>query len=179
MENDICLWERLSSESSDDYALFTHYLASPLPRSLEVFCKKSGRKYADIYALASKNRWKDRCDAWDSKVQKQVLGVVLESKIAKAKEYAEMHLEIAASMRELGAREIQNLTALAKKSDIPGLIKPREAAQLIEMGVRLEREIVQEMGLDTEGERDLDLSQLSDEEILQLSRLTEKALRKR
>lgn len=179
MENDICLWERLISESPDDYMLFTHYLASPLPRSLEAFCKKSGRKYIDIYALASKNRWKDRCDAWDSKVQKQVLGVVLESKIATAKEYAEMHLNIAANMRELGAREIQNLTALAKKSDIPGLIKPREAAQLIEMGVRLEREIVREMGLDTEVGNDLDLSKLSDEEILELSRLTEKASRKR
>jgi hypothetical protein len=94
-----------------------------------------------------------------------------------AREIAIDHMVLLASVRELTTKEFGKLVESSRNSEMPGLVKPNTLVRMAEVVVKLDR-LVRGETTENVGTTDMDLSQLSPEELRTMHELMTKAEKK-
>jgi hypothetical protein len=192
-------WERRSIESEEAWAAFVRYRDLPSGvRTLQQVATTLKKTLQIIGRWSSRYQWVERCRAWDAFVDKKKR----EAEIDAVMDMRKRHIETSMALQGAGALALQKIIASERAPQIgsdgqplrgpdgkillaPLVLKPSEARDLIELGMRIERinrgepeAIVEERVV--EDKRPIeqlvyDYSKLSVEELKALKKLTEKA----
>ncbi|MDR1630081.1 MAG: hypothetical protein LBS36_07720 [Oscillospiraceae bacterium] len=188
----IALWEQQPDESTDQYVKFCRYRdmrytaadGTKLDGIQTPFGKRSIRGLAvllgmtgwrDLGKLSARFRWAERCDAYDVEIERQAREQSERAILKMRKD----HADLAAQMIKKAAKRL--LTIPEEE------IEAKDIARLVDVGVKIERlsrgestenkQISGEATLNHKGtvkleeQNKLDLSGLSDEELIQLEKL--------
>jgi hypothetical protein len=177
------LWERMTGESAKQYERFCKYrdmkhLTPTSNRSLRKLAKELGIRRQTIEELSVKFNWVARAEAYDLDLARQIR----EQNEAEIMEMRKNHALLASQMIKKAAKRL--LTMPEEE------ITASDIVRLVDVGVKIERlsrgestenkQISGEAKITHQGEvkvrspGDLNLSSLSDEELLELEQLLEK-----
>lgn len=167
-------WERQPFEGDLEWALFQEYLALPAPRSVRTLARQGGPlSWSQLETLALDHGWFARARLWDAHLDKLRQDTIEREVQEDARAVAKRHARVARKAIALGERELDKLLSSAERSDMPGLISPRDVARLVFIGSKLERLVIGEA--ETIQEHRVNLDALTVEELRQLRELQAKA----
>lgn len=168
-------WERLSEESDATYLAFRAYLEQDPPRSIKHVAGLLNRSPSTIYKHSRRYRWQLRAEAWDRAQVEAEAEAVLSERARIARDRLRL-LSKALELTELRVQEVlQAVQEGVGKDSAPDL---KTVVYLMDRALHFERLILGEATERTEGTKDLDLDALTEEELLLLKQLQDKALRR-
>lgn len=185
-------WERMEGESAKAFEAFRIYRDMGPERNLRAVGERLGKSRAIIERWSSSNQWVERARAYDNDLERAAHQEALKS----VREMQKRHISIAA--------QLQNKALLALQKTKPEHMKPGELLSFMKEAAKLERETRSDIvesyekthgggspnsrkGVARSGQKEsgpvgggeLDMSNLSDEELVDLERLLEKLHPKR
>ena len=185
-------WERMEGESAKAFEAFRIYRDMGPERNLRAVGERLGKSRAIIERWSSSNQWVERARAYDNDLERAAHQEALKS----VREMQKRHISIAA--------QLQNKALLALQKTKPEHMKPGELLSFMKEAAKLERETRSDIvesyekthgggspdsrkGVARNGQNEsgsvgggeLDMSNLSDEELVDLERLLEKLHPKR
>ena len=161
------VWEQWPDETDVDFEYFRLYRdTAPSARCIAAVAEDQGRNPSGIYQLSRKWKWRSRVQAWDRHRDSLRLSAE-ESEIVAMRR---RHVTLARLMQNIGENWVMEKIAEFEEG-IPIKMSAREAATMIETGVRLEAASV-----DVEAAGGGDLSALDAEELITYHRLRTKIL---
>ena len=180
-------WERMEGESAKAFEAFRIYRDMGPERNLRAVGERLGKSRAIIERWSSSNQWVERVRAYDNDLERAAHQEALKS----VREMQKRHISIAA--------QLQNKALLALQKTKPEHMKPGELLSFMKEAAKLERETRSDIvesyekthggespdsrkGVTRNGQNEsgsvgggeLDMSNLSDEELVDLERLLEK-----
>lgn len=159
-------WSRLDSDTDESWEAFVKFRDMKAPRRLSYL---HGYPTGQLSEWYRKHNWRERAAAWDGHMDLILLQEREDFLRQSAKDLNAEHLAILHSTRQLVQRELDKFVAASLESDAVGMISPGALSHLIDGAVKLGRLVV---GESTENvASDMDLSQLSVEELKQLREL--------
>ncbi len=169
------VWERQASEPEEAWIAFKCYREMApderlLKRAATARMLTLSKWYRDF-------NWADRCRAYDAKFDKMRIEERERIYRRAAREIAIDHMVMLADTRELYTREFAKLLSASRESEMHGLIKPDTLVRMAETMVKLDR-LVRGETTENVGSTEMDLGQLSIEEIRTLNELLDKAGKK-
>lgn len=174
-------WERLPCDTEDSWPAFVAYRDALPPRKLlrpgSAGAKGITAPTSQIATWYKEHSWRERVAAYDSHLdairreEREGLLAVSERDSCAA------HMSMLADARELVSRELSYLVESARKTDMPGLLKPGDLNKMLDSVVRLERLLRGQATDRTENGPTLDYSKLSLDELRTLEALQRKAAR--
>jgi len=177
------LWARMKGESAKQYERFCKYrdmkhVSPTAQRSLRKLAKELGIRRQSIEELSVKFNWVNRAEAYDLDLARQIR----EQNEADIMEMRKNHALLASQMIKKAAKRLLTMPE--------GEISAADIVRLVDVGVKIERlsrgestENKQISGgatlkhtgaVTVKGKNDIDLADLSDEELDQLEGLLEK-----
>lgn len=167
------LWERLEGEPEEAWAAFRAYREMPPDERL---LKRAASKRIETLSKWLRDwNWLARCEAYDAHFDRMRLEEREKIFRRTARDMAIDHMVALSDMRDLFTREIGKLNEASRGSpDMHGLIKPGDLIKLAEVVVKLER-LTRGQTTENVGNTDLDMSELSLEEVRALHALMKKA----
>lgn len=129
-------WERQADEPPQAFAAFVAFRdIDPEDRTLAELTRRRGRRsYEQYFRMSKRHDWQARVDAYDLWVDRQRRL----ADVAAIRKMRERHVQLAMSLQGAGALALNKL--IEAERNTPGrVLKPRELAELIELGTKLER----------------------------------------
>jgi hypothetical protein len=165
-------WEKQDNESQEAWLAFRAY--RDMPPDERLLKRAAIGNIAVLSRWYRDHNWADRCAAFDKKFD--AMRVEEREKVYRraAREIAIDHMVMLADARELYSREFAKLLSASREGDMIGLVKPETLVRMAEVMVKLDR-LVRGESTENVQNTDMDLSQLSLDELRQLNELMSKA----
>lgn len=136
-------WERQPGESAKAYEAFCVYRDQGAGRSLNKTAKQLGKSATLISVWSYKNRWVERCEAWDRWLAEERRRAQVEA----IRKMEERHIRLAQGMQTLAARKLErelertdpNRVGIEAAREALDSITLQEVRLLITEGTKLER----------------------------------------
>lgn len=132
-------WVRQPCDTDLTWALFSEYLAQPLPRRLHALGRRVGFTIDQIEILAWEDAWKERATAWDRHLDALRDRTIEEVTQEDARQRALRQGRVGKKLQVLAEREIDKLAKIMSRDEMPGAITFREAIRAAQVGVHIER----------------------------------------
>jgi len=166
-------WVRQPWDTDLTWALFSQFLALPVPRRLQDLCRSSRLGWTQLETYSREGWWRERAAWWDDHLAQIHTSTIERVTEETAEQVARRQLTLIRDMQELAHLEIGALLKMARQANgFAGVIQPRDALRLAVSGVRLERLV---RGEDPEEVQIPDVSGLSLDELRSAAALQQKA----
>lgn len=167
-------WERLPGETDATFLAFRAYLEQEPPRSIKATAKLVKRSPSTVYKHSRRYRWQERAEAWDEMQAQAEADAVLSERGRIAKARLRM-LAKALELSELRLEEVLRQVQEGVGEDSAPELK--DITKLMDRALHFERLIMGEATDRTEATSSVDLSELTEEELLAWKRLQAKVLK--
>jgi hypothetical protein len=176
-------WTRQPRESEVQHAWFLLYRDSAYPqgpsgkfepRSLRQVAADLGYPYVTVQSWADSFAWADRAGAYDAYVTSRRD----EAALSEADRTTALHGAQVRRLSRFVDKELAKAEAVGE-SPVPYFTKPRDLLVAMELSIKLQRLINEQATSIVRVDDDLDLSQLTDEELELQEKLREKARKKK
>ena len=161
-------WERQEWDTEKSWEAFQLYLHMSTPRNMSKLCRETHLAEHSVREWSANGAWVERVAAYDRHLAK-IQTRAAESEVAKR---ARRHVRAAQLVEELGTTEIRKTLKRARALDLEA-VPARQAAKLVETGIKLQRlvsgEVTERVG------EELDYSKFTDEELETFRALVAKA----
>jgi hypothetical protein len=128
-------WERQKGETLVSYQKFQRYLEAARPMSIADFAALEKCSLGSIRRLFYKYNWNDRARQYDNEIYSAEVEAVKRNRAKLAEERDNRHVKFAMLAQTKGA----NILAKADAS-----ISVKDAIRLLELGIKIEREVAGE-----------------------------------
>ncbi len=169
------VWERQTAESDEAWLAFRNYRDMPLDERM--LKRAASIRLTTLSKWYREHNWDTRCRAYDAKFDKMRVEEREQIYRRQAREIAIDHMIMLADTRELYTREFAKLLEASRQSEMHGLIRTADLIRMAEVMVKLDR-LVRGETTENVGTTEMDLGQLSVDEIRTLNELLEKAGKK-
>jgi hypothetical protein len=170
-EIDLSAWSRDEGEDEERFAAYRVYLMQDSPRSVAAAVEQTNHKRSKVYMWAKKHRWVERAARWD-----QAIAFAEGREVAaKRMEITNAHLRMFGKIRIIAEKNINRLLRECQTLDGEGgRIGIKALTALMDKVVHYERLIVGEVTARTESEEHIDVSRLTESDLVELKKLEEK-----
>lgn len=174
-ELDLAAWSHEPGETDEHFDAFRVYLKQEPPRKVAIVATQMQQKRGKIYLWSKKHRWIERAMRWDNAVAQM-----------EGAELADQRLQLTlAHMRMLGKLRIvaehnidRLLMACTEDCDKDAKISTKTLIMLLEKIVHYERLIVGDVTDRTQTDAQIDVTRLTEDELLQIKAIEAKIAQK-
>jgi hypothetical protein len=167
-------WCRQPCDDEQSWHMFRKYLESSIPRCLEKLSRSTGIPAGHLRRWATNGAWVLRAQSFDNWIHQQWQSRVETGIVETADTYVDRHGRLLSMGCELLERELQKYLDVSRETDRIGLLRPEHLSQIANTFVKLER-LHHDQSTENVAVAELDLSQLSLDELKELRRLNRKA----
>ena len=125
-------WERKPKESAPAYEAFSAYRDMGPERALRAVAQQLGKSRALIERWSRNWGWQDRVRAYDDSIQRDAQAAAYKKAVKALEEMQTRHIKTAVLMQKKAVEALDNMSI--------DLLSPRDIAQLIKEGLKLERD---------------------------------------
>lgn len=171
-------WYRYDKEPEHAFAAFEHWLRMPRPRKVDkVYNPGTGLRYP-LTTTHNWSRiwdWRKRAAAYDQAISDALDADRVELMKAQQREALAGHAEMLSLSREATTNELRKLVERTRRDGTVEQLKPSEIVSAMTKTIELERLMVGESTSRPEVKGSINLSKLSDEDLIKLREISEKA----